>query len=70
MSHERLQVDETASDKSDGFWVLIGVSVLELQVDLIGRAVAEGVLRVSEAVARAYDMRPVSSPTVLWVRHR
>jgi len=41
---EGLEVDQSSRDQSDGFGVLVGVSVLELQVDLVGRAVTEGVL--------------------------
>jgi hypothetical protein len=47
--HERLKVDEPAGDESDGFRVLVGISVLELQVDFVGGAVSEGVLRMSMA---------------------
>lgn len=57
---ERLEVDEAAGDEADGLGVLVAVAVLELagrqrvyrrkegtrdlQVDLVGGAVAEGVL--------------------------
>lgn len=40
--HQRLQVNQAARDETQRFGVLVGVAVLELQVDLVCREVAEG----------------------------
>ena len=52
VSDERLEVDQTTGDQSDGFGVLVAVSVLELEVNFIGRAVSEGVLWVSDCCGK------------------
>lgn len=45
VSHERLQVDQAARYEPEGFGVLVGVAVLELEVDLVCGQVAEWELR-------------------------
>lgn len=54
MRYERLEIDQTARDESDGFGVLVGVSVLELKVDLVCRQVTEGELEASAKSIRAW----------------
>ena len=64
VSDERLEVDQTTGDQSDGFGVLVAVSVLELEVNFIGRAVSEGVLWVRIAVGRHWSYRNNRKPRV------
>jgi hypothetical protein len=53
---ERLEIDEAARDEADGLRVLVGVAVLELEVDLVGGAVAEGVRLLRGADADDEDL--------------
>ena len=47
MSDQRLQIDQTARNDSDSFWVLVRVSVQEVERDLVRGTVSEWVLSVS-----------------------
>jgi hypothetical protein len=55
---ERLEVDEPARHEPEGLGVLVGVAVLELEVDLVGREVAERELARVSAGGRAERRAP------------